>query len=260
VLLGEPERTQVDLNFSLFGIPVRVHPFFWVVGVLLGPINTELAEILVRVAACFLAILIHELGHATIMRAYGFRPWITLYGLGGLASCDTAGTYNSRGSGPLRQILISAAGPGAGFVLAGILIGAILLAGYRVQLALGGTYGVLIRMDQVGSLYLDYFLWYVLFISIIWGMVNLLPVYPLDGGQIAREILLVANPREGIRQSLLLSTFTGGAVAVLVLVRSIQAAGGQFDLGMLWVPALFGYLAYASYATLQAYTGRRPWS
>jgi hypothetical protein len=53
VLLGEPGRTQVDLNFSLFGIPVRVHPFFWVIGVLLGPIDTELADILVRVPSGF---------------------------------------------------------------------------------------------------------------------------------------------------------------------------------------------------------------
>jgi Zn-dependent protease len=117
----------------------------------------------------------------------------------------------------------------------------------------------MIRMDQVGSLHLDHFLWYVLFISIIWGIVNLLPVYPLDGGQIAREIFLTANPREGIRRSLLLSTVTGAAVAVIVLVRSIQAAGGRFDLRMLWVPAMFGYLAYASYAALQAYTNRRGW-
>jgi Zn-dependent protease len=101
------------------------------------------------------------------------------------------------------------------------------------------------------------FVFYLLFISIIWGIVNLLPVYPLDGGQISREIFLTANPRDGIRQSLLLSTFTAAAVGVIVLLRSVQAADGRFDLRMLWVPALFGYLAYASYATLQAYTGRR---
>lgn len=259
MLLGEPARTQADLNFSFFGIPVRVHPFFWLIAVLLGPIDTGLPEILVRVAAFFLAILVHELGHAMAMRAYGFRPWITLYGLGGLTSCNPAGDYGSSGSEPARQILISAAGPGAGFALAGILIGAISLAGYRVQLGLGGTYGVVIRMEQVGPVYLDYFLWYMLFISIIWGIVNLLPVYPLDGGQIAREIFLKVNPRDGIRQSLLLSTVTAAAVAVIVLGRSIQAAGGQFRFGMLWVPLLFGYLAYASYATLQAYSGRRPW-
>jgi len=123
-----------------------------------------------------------------------------------------------------------------------------MLAGYRVQLGLGGTYGVVIRMDQVGSPYLDYFLWYMLFISIIWGILNLLPVYPLDGGQIAREIFLTASPRSGIRQSLILSMITAAGLAVYALGnRHFFAA------------FLFGYLAFASYGTLQAYTGRRPW-
>lgn len=260
MLLGEPQRTQADLNFSLFGIPVRVHPFFWVIGVLLGEIQTELAPILIRVAAFFLAILVHELGHALVIRAYGFRPWITLHGLGGLASYDPAGNYDSKGSGPLRQILISAAGPGAGLVLGAVVVGLVAVFSRKlIGFEFGGSYGIDITSIPIKSPLLRLFVWYLLFISIIWGIVNLLPVYPLDGGQIAREILLTANPREGIRQSLLLSTFTGAAVAVIVLVRSIQAAGGQFDLRKLWVPALFGYLAYASYATLQAYTSRRPW-
>ena len=258
MLLGEPARTQGDLNFSFFGIPVRVHPFFWLIAVLLGPIDTGLAEVLVRVTAFFLAILVHELGHAWAMRAYGFSPRITLYGLGGLTSYGQSQPYNSPASGPLPQILISAAGPGAGFALAALVYGLVTLATRRlIGFELGGTYGITITSIPIASFLGRFFVWYLLFISIIWGIVNLLPVYPLDGGQIAREILLVANPREGIRRSLLLSTFTAAAVAAIVLLRSVQAAGGRFQLGMLWVPLLFGYLAYASYRTLQAYTGRR---
>ena len=37
-------------------------------------------------AVVTVSILIHELGHAVAIRYYGYRPWITLYGLGGLAS------------------------------------------------------------------------------------------------------------------------------------------------------------------------------
>jgi len=44
----------------------------------------------------------------------------------------------------------------------------------------------------------------LLFINVLWGIVNLLPVYPLDGGQIAREVLVAVNPRAGIQQSLML--------------------------------------------------------
>ena len=89
----------------------------------------------------------------------------------------------------------------------------------------------------------------IFFIWVVWGLVNLLPVYPLDGGQIAREILLKLSPREGIRQSLMLSIFAAGGMAAVRLVQWHD-----------WfVVFFFGYIAYASYATLQAYSGRNPW-
>ena len=114
MLLGEPPRTQADLNFSLLGIPVRVHPLFWLVALLLGRNLGDAGSVLSWIVAVFLSILIHELGHAAVMRAYGFHPWITLYGFGGLASYDHGNAYRSKGSQPLGQILICLAGPAAG--------------------------------------------------------------------------------------------------------------------------------------------------
>jgi stage IV sporulation protein FB len=107
-----------------------------------------------------------------------------------------------------------------------------------------------IAMDQIGSPYLTDFLFKVLIFCIFWGVMNLLPIYPLDGGQIAREVLLVVNPRDGIRQSLLLSIFTAAGFAVIGLVQWKS-----------WVVGiLFGYLAFTSYTALQAYRGRgRDW-
>jgi Zn-dependent protease len=260
VLIGEPARTQADLRFSLLGMPVRVHPFFWLIGVLLGPLDVPLTEILARLAAFFLAILVHELGHALVIRAYGFHPWITLYGLGGLASYDPSQGRYGRGGGALGQILISAAGPGAGFLLGLVTFAAVLLAtGEPIGVELGGRFGISITYVPITSIALLSFVWYLLFISVVWGIVNLLPVYPLDGGQIARELFLKLNPRDGIRRSLLLSIYTAVIIAVLVLVRSLQQTQGKFSLAILWVPALFGYLAYFNYQTLQAYTGRERW-
>ena len=114
MLIGEPPRTPYDLNFSLLGIPVRVHPFFWLVALMLNYRLGDVASVLTWIAAVFLAILVHELGHASVMRAYGFRPWITLYGFGGLASYDQGQAYRSKGSGPLGQVLICSGGSGSG--------------------------------------------------------------------------------------------------------------------------------------------------
>ena len=88
-MLGEPPQTQYDLRFQILGIPVRVHPFFWLVVVVLGlsgGAKTTPAELLIWAGCVFVSILVHELGHAAAALAHGWRPWITLYGFGGLAS------------------------------------------------------------------------------------------------------------------------------------------------------------------------------
>ena len=36
MLLNEPPRTRGDIHFVLFGFPVRIHPLFWLVALLLG--------------------------------------------------------------------------------------------------------------------------------------------------------------------------------------------------------------------------------
>ena len=231
MLLGDPPRTQYDLNFSLFGIPVRIHPFFWLIALILGSNSRDVASVLTWVIAVFLAIMVHELGHAFAMRAYGFYPWITLYGMGGLTSHNQGPSSHSKGSEPLGQILITLAGPAAGFLLAAVLFLWFRLAGGLSNASLANLIGNLFR------------------ICIIWGVLNLLPIYPLDGGQIVREILLKLSPRNGIGLSLMLSIATAAGMAIV----------GYYLSKSLFVALLFGYLAFSSYRTLQAYRGQGPW-
>src|SRR5688500_3784168 len=92
MFLSEPPRSNGDLHFRVFGFPVRVHPYFWLVTAIMGlgsgDEGTAPMELLTWVGVVFVSILVHELGHAFLQRRFGGRPWITLYGLGGLASCD----------------------------------------------------------------------------------------------------------------------------------------------------------------------------
>ena len=251
MLLGEPQQTPWDLHFSLFGIPVRVHPFFWVVALLLGfGGSPQLIYLLVWVVAVFLAILVHELGHAMVMRSYGFSPTITLYGMGGMASYGSS--FGSRGPDTWGQVLISAAGPGAGFGLAAVIAALVQLAGSGVQLVLIFNFlPYVVVTETIGSEVFTQFVQDVLYVCVFWGFVNLLPVYPLDGGHIARELLLRANPNTGIRQSLVLSVVSAVAVAAVALVVPEKP---QFFLAI-----MFGFLAYFSYAALQSYRGGGRW-
>jgi stage IV sporulation protein FB len=247
-VFGEPPRTQADLNFPLFGIPVRVHPLFWLIAVMLGPLNGGAPEVLTWIAAVFFSILVHELGHALVIRAYGLYPWIVLYGMGGLTIHDPSHASRSRGSGPLGQILISIAGPAAGFLLVAVLLLGFVVAGHRDWIVLVGP-GGLIPAVLLSNLRLTTLFFDISFICIFWGLINLLPIYPLDGGKIAREILLLLSPRDGIRQSLWLSILAAAAMGVIGVTQWHD-----------WFVALFfGYLAYSNYVTLQVYSGRDPW-
>jgi len=83
------------------------------------------------------------------------------------------------------------------------------------------------------------------FINILWGVINLLPIYPLDGGHVSRELcLLGTDSRSGMILSLRISMFT--AIAMAVVGLSWQS---------LFVVFMFGYFAYSSYKTLEAYRG-----
>jgi Zn-dependent protease len=247
VLLGEPPRTQYDLNFSLLGIPVRVHPMFWLIILMLSTSLHDAASLLTWIAAVFISMLVHEMGHALVMRAYGYRPWITLYAMGGLASYDPRYASSPKGSGPLGQVLISLAGPVAGFLLVGVLLLGLIAAGYGNHVIFVSPWGLQPYVFELPNQRLAGVLNGIFFVSLVWGMVNLLPVYPLDGGQIAREIFLKLSVRAGILVSLCVSIVAAVTMAVVAFVA------WNHD----WFVAVFFlYLAYGSYITLQAYRDR----
>ncbi len=96
--------------------------------------------------------------------------------------------------------------------------------------------------------------YYLLFCNIFWGLLNLLPIYPLDGGQIAQQVLTTVNPRDGLQQAFLLSIFAAAGVAILAYVK----------LNSLYMTIFFGFMAYQNYMILQSfrsggYGGGRGW-
>ena len=256
MILSEPPRSPADLNFALFGIPVRIHFLFWIVCLLISPRregNLDPQDAVIFVVVALVSVLVHEFGHALTQRYFGGNPYVVLHGMGGLAIC---GDCDRR---PSSQIKISLAGPGAGFCLAILIVALLALAGSQPTWSLSGEPGAL----WIGIGYLDFtppenillhkLVWYFLAVNTLWGILNLLPIYPLDGGQVARELFTMRGDVSiGITRSLWLSVIAAGCVAVFAL------ANARF-----FATLLFGYLAYSSYRSLEAYQrygGRnRPW-
>ena len=241
-LFQSPPPTRFDLNFNLLGIPVRVHPLFWLLAAVLG---SGTGQILLWVFVVFFSILIHEMGHALAFRRYGQDSFVVLHMMGGLTIPDTVRWGNDRANvslSPNQQIFISLAGPFAGFILALLIIGAVIVGGGSVafSLLLGFIPIPHVTFLPFGTNALYIFIAMLLWVNVFWGLINLLPVFPLDGGQVARNVLIQYDPWDGARKSLWLSTVTGGIIALAALLF----------LDSIYMAFLFGMLAFQSYQSL----------
>ncbi len=248
-MLSEPPPSQGDVHFRVLGIPVRIHPFFWIITLIIAMQGESAppAEVLSWIVAVFVSILIHEMGHALIQRHFGGRPRIVLHGMGGLAICGDCDRSTR------SQILISLAGPFAGFLFAAILAVFVTVAGHHFGLYFQDQepnfapkgiklFGVWFLWEAFASSHVNQMLSNLFFINILWGAVNLLPIYPLDGGHISRELCQLRHPREGMILSLRISMFV--AIGMAFVGLSSQSP---------FIVLMFGYFAYSSYKTLEAY-------
>ena len=239
-MLAEPDRTNYDLNFRLLGFRVRVHPLFWLGAALLGASTLDLGIqfLLIWIGVVLVSILVHELGHAIAFRRFGTDAHIVLWMFGGLA------VPYSGVAGRGRRILVALAGPAAGFVLCGIVYGT------ERQFEWADGNGLLVEY-----LYMSLF-----YVNLYWGVFNLLPVFPLDGGQVSRELCVAKWPGRGVVVSLKISIGVAVAVAVYSVVCEMERRSPTGALAFLppWFPTgsfftaiLFGMLAYQSYQMLQ---------
>ncbi len=267
----DPNPTPYDLNFRLFGIPVRVHPLFWLVGFLMGAnsLNLGFEYLLVWMIVLFVSILIHELGHVWMGLVYGSNGYIVLWGLGGLA----IGSNTQRSA--WKRIAVCLAGPMAGFIFLGcILVGvrwglpdyfpvlARITLGYfglEDLVAPPADPRVAFRMFQE-HLLLYFALQQLVWINLLWGLVNLLPIWPLDGGQISRDLLRMASPASGIRISLGISFVT----AALISLHSFMCAAGHplipfLPIGDKFTGIFFAVFALQSFMLLQHTQRQRRW-
>ena len=269
MFLSEPSTTSYDINFSLVGFHVRVHPAFFIMPLILGGSalrNPEMnagLTLLVLVAIFFVSILVHELGHALAFRYFGQPSRIVLYWMGGLAIPDSGGgpwmPKSNVSLSPQQQVIISLAGPIAGFLLAAFLIGMVIAMGGVVRFESDGFIPMIRSYlppnyyESSAGMALVTMFWLGIWVNIFLNILNLAPVYPLDGGQVARQLFLVNDPWNGLKYSVFLSI----AVAAIIAVLSISS-GDRF------IGFFFGFMAWSNYMTMQqmgggGYGGRRPW-
>ena len=179
--------------------------------------RTPIWVIAMWLAMVFVSITLHELGHALASRRLKVPVYeVFLWQLGGMV--------RHASTTPKNSLLISLAGPGIE-----LLVGLPALV-------------VLWTVDlPYGPLYV--FLRFWAYVNVFWALINLVPMFPLDGGNALSSYLTWRHmgPSRARR--------TVGQVGVLS--GTVIALGGYaYDGGMFWL--LFGaYLAYWNYQIWQ---------
>ena len=209
-------------EFTLFRIPVRVEPWHWIILGMMGALNfgfetrTQMIGVLIFMLAGFFSILVHEMGHALTGRHFGARGTeVVLHGMGGVAIFPQARFTR------LQSFLTTFAGPGIQIVLGGI------------------AYLLLQRFSHIDGL--NQFLFALFLVSIFWALINCVPVWPLDGGQMLHAIL-------GERK-IALTHQIGMIVGIIFAIIGFKYG--------LFMGFHFGYLAYQNYERYKAITSWR---
>jgi stage IV sporulation protein FB len=267
MMLQEPSFSQYDLNFRVLGFPTRVTWGFWIAAIVLGwdwaryvdfylfrrgvESPGAAALLLIWSLAILISILVHELGHALAMRYYGMESRVVLYHFGGLAIPESFGTWNAARRRPVDargSILIAAAGPAAQIALAAVVYAIGRWIG--MEMDFDGTLQYYLNIEPIETEQPSSAAAYALFNALVgpsffWALLNLLPILPLDGGNIMLNTLLLSRNRDAHRNAY----FVSMAVAILVGIYCLQSGQPMFGLMCL-------SFAASNWQMLQSFSGR----
>lgn len=221
-------------TFRLMGVPVRIQPAFVIIVLLLNvPALSRVETLVAWVLIATSGVLVHEFGHALAIRSFGHQPSIVLHGFGGATS------WRPEASKPVGQgarILIALAGPFTGIAIACIVGIVAMVAGHSPLRLLAAALGA----SDLNASFTEIVVGYALFVNGGWGVLNLIPIFPLDGGQVftaAAESVLPGRGR-----------------AIALLVSILLAVGlGLFALkaGSYWTAIVVGMLAVQSWTSFR---------
>jgi Zn-dependent protease len=171
--VGAARRATTAFEFRLLGIRVSVQWSFFAVILVPLAAGRSLAGAALWLSLAFVSVLVHELGHARIARRFGATPTIDLVWLGGLTHAQCSQWTRA------QELAFVLAGP-----IASLALGAVALAADCIIPA--------DRSELTHTVISD-----LRFMGFGWGLINLIPMLPLDGSRVAR-ILLGRRDRDPI--------------------------------------------------------------
>jgi tetratricopeptide (TPR) repeat protein len=172
LLLARVRGMEIRFHFSLlFGIPIAYYLF--------RPADIRQAVMaFLWLLGFILCILLHELGHALTARLFGVEvKSIVIWLLGGFTN------LSRKADKPSQTLVISAAGPLVNMLLAFLCV-AFYVIFYLYISFTAKDMGLFLWAEAFSKLFFS-----LAFFNVILIVFNLLPVYPLDGGNILHSFV-----------------------------------------------------------------------
>lgn len=219
--MGQMIPTPLDFDFEIFRFRVHINGLFWLVTLLfgwesargmdamLGPESPGRALlVLLWITVVFASILLHELGHAFAFRRYGIQAMIALHHFGGFAMPVSSSYWRTSWDlDPKEDFVISAAGPAAQLILAALLGALTVTMGYHIPGFEWLTANRELSLIPNAAAYCG--LYFLMFVNVWWAVLNLAPVWPMDGGRIGESIdrLYFRTTQHAMTLSLIVAIF-----------------------------------------------------
>lgn len=167
--------------FRVFGIELEVHLtffFLWALFVVAGWWEAAWTGVLfasILLVLIFTCVVLHELGHSLAARRYDIPvSRILLLPFGGMAQ------FERIPRNPRQEILISLAGPAVNLILVCALLP------FLVWPIWPPPPGLPLDATSLATA--------LLFLNVVMGLFNLLPIFPMDGGRVLRAWLAMRLP------------------------------------------------------------------
>jgi Zn-dependent protease len=242
---SRPQGPRRDTRFGIviarpFGVPVYISPYWFLVAGFVVvfyagslPRSVQPDGVRYAVAATFVvllyaSVLVHELSHCVVARAFKLTVRrILLYPLGGFSEIEQEPPT------PAQEFTVSVVGPLTSLALAGCGIG------LDVAFNLGGIPRVLI--DQL------------ILANLVVGVFNLLPGLPLDGGRMLRAGIWKITKRPGT--ATIGAAWAGRVLAVLLIIVPVALLRGTLTLTstyVLWLAVIAVFMWVSSGQAIRA--------
>ena len=197
-------------------IPITIHGSFWLLAALIGFLNSySILGTLIWMLIILVSVVFHEFGHALTALVFKQNPRIELFALGGVTYHD------AKKLAFWKQFFIVLDGPLFGFLLFGIATALL-----QIPSLAASPFGPILALTRL--------------VNLFWTFVNLLPVMPLDGGQLVRIVLERLFGLKGFKYAVIVGMIVSVGIALASFLYQ------QFFLG-----AFFFLLAFQSFDTLR---------